>query len=85
MGCKIYVSEIISDSLQVGVTGVIAYSIFNDFIYADEFKQFYNIDEVRNGSNVQYFNLSLLIVLFICAVKLIKLLIYPNYSYCSKY
>jgi len=85
ISCKIDIDDILSDALQVAVSGVVAYSIFNDFIYADKLKQFYNMDDVRNGSGVQYFNLSILIISFICAVKLMKLLIYPQQSYCLKY
>jgi len=78
--CKIDINEILMDSLQVSLTGFIAYTIYTDYIYRYQLVPYANIDK-------HYHNiiLALIITFAIATVKIIRTLINPEYMKCQLY
>lgn len=79
--CKINIKDIVRNSLNVSLFGVIGYSIFIDFKYMS------STEEIVKNINNNYANiyLTLLIVSIIALSKFIKVIFTNNSNDCIKY
>lgn len=74
--CKIDINEVLNNSINIGLFGIIGYSLYNDLIWM------YNLNI---STKRMYLYVTLIIILFIAFVKFLKILFVNNYQDCVKY
>lgn len=72
--CKINIGDIAFDAMIVATAALIGYSIYNDLLFSGTIKKFYDLECANK--NILYLNIVIIMILFICFVKVIGILIY---------
>ena len=80
--CRIYPGNIAIDSLIVGLSAVIGYTIFNDLLYQGAFTTY--IDKMYFNPKVLYLNITLIIIVCISIGLMFKKSLYCN-NVCSSW
>lgn len=78
--CKIDICEITLDSLQVALSGFVAYTFYTDYIYKNKLVPYAHM-------NKNYHNLivAIIITLSVMFIKIIRMLISTDYLKCERY
>jgi hypothetical protein len=77
--CKIDIKEISISSLTIAVTGIVGYSLYNDLMFTG------NAVNLFGDEKFQYLNVSIILILFITAIKILQLLFNNKTDDCVKY